>query len=147
MTTPEQIEDQLNREDIIPYHNKIYDGDLPFSFVEQFKIAMMYLPVTAHQYPMKLVKELASRSPNEVTNREVGLMINVIYAIPFASMYETLEEGIEKTMEFDRIKEEYNKAGAAFERKVNAKRARLLGLAGITNSTRLPPNGMQIVQK
>lgn len=144
MTTPAQIETQLMTQDIIPYHNSVFDGFVPDSFVEQFKIAMMVIPVTAHQYPMKDVKRMISRRPNEVTNKELGMMINAIYSVPFGSMYQTIEEGIERTMEFDKIKEEYNKNSAAFERKINAKRQRLLSLSGVQNSVPLQ-NGMKII--
>lgn len=141
MLTKEQIEDQVNREDIIPYHNGVYDDNLPWSIVEQFRIAMMHLPPTAHRYPMEEVKIMSERSPNEVTRKELGMMINVIYAIPFASMYETLEEGIEKTMEFDKIREEYNRQGEAFTRKVEAKKRRLLNFSGNNNnSVPMPKN-------
>lgn len=144
MTTPEQIENQLLTQDIIPYHNSVFDGEVPQSLIDQFRIAMMYLPVTAHQYPMKDVKRMSERMPNEVTNKELGMMINVIYAIPFANMYESLEEGIEKTIEFDKIRDEYNKNSAAFERKITAKRKRLLSLSGVGNSTPIS-NGMKII--
>jgi len=93
---------------------------------------------------MKDVKRMISRRPNEVTNKELGMMINAIYSVPFGSMYQTIEEGIERTMEFDKIKEEYNKNSAAFERKINAKRQRLLSLSGVQNSVPMQ-NGMKII--
>lgn len=145
MTSPEQVNEQLMNEDIIPYQNSVYDGFLPESFIEQFRIAMMFIPITSHQYSMKEVKIMANRRPDEVTIKECGMMINVIYAVPFISMYGSLEEGIEKTMGFDKIREEYNKNTAAFERKINAKRNRLLQLGGVGNSA--PLNGMKIIPK
>lgn len=143
MTTPEQIEQQLIAQDIVPYHKSVYEGYLPESFIEQFRIAMMYLPVTAHQYSMKDVERMINRRTDEVTNKEVGMMINAIYSVPWVSMYASIEEGIEKTMEFDTIRKEYNEKTEAFERKINAKRKRLLALSGVGNSTQL--NGMQII--
>lgn len=139
MTTPENLQDQINREDVDPYLNKVYDGFVPESLVEQFRIAMMYLPITAHKYSMEDVETLSLRRPDEVTNRELGMMLNVIFCIPFASMYESLEEGIEKTKVFEKIKDEYNKSTAAFQRKCDAKMNRLLKLSGVGNST--PMNG------
>lgn len=139
MTSPEDIIEQIQREDIEPYLNKIYDGELPDSLVEQFRIAMMHLPPTAHKYSMDDVETMSNRRPDEITNRELGLILNVIFAIPFASMYGSIEEGIEKTKVFERIKEEYNKSTAAFQRKVEAKKNRLLSLGGVNNS--VPFNG------
>jgi len=145
MTTKEELEDQINREDIQPYLNKVYDGFVPDTLVEQFRTAMMFLPPTAHQYSMDDVETMSLRHPNEVTNREIGMMINVICSIPFASMYSSLEEGIEKTRAFEKLKEAYNKSSAAFQRKVDAKMKRLVSLSGIGNSTGLNGNGMKII--
>lgn len=140
--TPEEIHQQIHeqvlREDIEPYLNKVYDGHVSESLVEQFRIAMMFLPPTAHKYSMEDVRTMANRRPHEVTTRELGMMINVIYCIPFGSMYESLEEGIDKTMEFDKIREEYDNSTAAFNRKVEAKKSRLFNLLVPANtSTRL----------
>lgn len=131
----QEIHEQVLREDIEPYLNKVYDGHVSESLVEQFRIAMMYLPPTAHKYSMKDIQVMATRRANEVTTRELGMMINVIYSIPFISMYGSLEEGIEKTMEFDKIREEYDKSTAAFNRKVEAKKTRLFKIMAPANTT------------
>lgn len=145
MTTPDQIEEQINREDIIPYHNKVYDGFVSEEIIEQFKIAMMFIPVTAHNYTMKDIRLIVGKSPSEITNRELGMVINIIYAVPFASMYATLEEGIEKTMAFDIIRNQYNENSAAFQRKVTKKMQRLMSLSGVGNSHNIGGNGMKII--
>lgn len=145
MTTTEQIEEQIQKQDIEPYLNKVYDGFVSEEIIEQFKIAMMFIPITAHKYSMKDVRTISGKRPEEVTNRELGMIINVIYAVPFASMYQTLDEGIDKTMAFDKIRAEYNKNSAAFERKVQAKRKRLLSLGGVGNSHDMGSPGMRII--
>lgn len=145
MTTPEQLQDQIQREDITPYLNSIYDADLPESLVEQFRVAIMLLPITAHKYSMRDVAVMIKRRSDEVTVREVGMMLNVIFSIPWANMYDSPEEGIEKTVVLERIMEEYNKSTAAFDRKCQAKMQRLLKLSGVGNST--PMNGMKIIPK
>lgn len=147
MTTTEQIEEQIQKQDIEPYLNKVYDGFISEEIIEQFKIAMMFIPITAHKYSMKDVRTISGKRPDEITNRELGMVINMIYAVPFASMYATLEEGIEKTMSYDKIREEYNKNSAAFERKVQAKRKRLLSLSGVGNSHDLGNSGMKIISE
>jgi hypothetical protein len=145
MTTPQELEDQINREDILPYLNKVYDGFVTDSLIEQFRIAMMHLPVTAHKYSMEDVEIMSLRRPGEVTNRELGLILNVVFAVPFVAMYESLEEGIEKTKVFEKIKDEYNKSTAAFQRKCDAKMKRLMSLSGVGNS--MPLNGMKVIPK
>lgn len=141
MTDIKTIDEQLEREDIQPYLISIYDGHLPESFVEQFRVAMMLLPPTAHKYNMKDVRTMSRKRPNEISIRELGMMLNVIFAIPFSQMYATLEEGIEKTIEFEKIKDEYNQKTGAFERKIQAKRNRLLKLSGVGDNT-APFNGL-----
>ena len=129
-----QIEEQVQREDVLPYLNKVYDGNLPEEFIEQFRAAMMYLPPASHGLDMKKVKIMSTRMVNEVTVNELGLMINVIYSIPFASMYQSLEEGIEKTLLFDKIRAEYNRGTEAFERKIAKKKNTLRNLLSPGNT-------------
>lgn len=119
------IHEQVLKEDIDPYLNKVYDGYVPDSLVDQFRIAMMHLPPTAHKYSMDDVETMSLRRPNEITNRELGMILNVVFALPFISMYGSLEEGIEKTRVFEKIKEDYNESTAAFNRKVEAKKTML----------------------
>lgn len=144
MTSADDIADQIEKEDIIPYLNKIYDGFVPESVVEQFRVAMMHLPPSLHKYSMLDVETMANKKAGEINNREIGMMLNVIFSIPFATMYSSLEEGVEKTREFEKIKTEYNKNSAAFQRKCDAKRARLLKLSGVGNSSGM--NGMKILE-
>ena len=134
MTSEAEIDNQIQRQDIEPYLNKIYDGFVSEDIIAQFRVAMMFIPVTAHNYSMKDVKAISYKRPDEITNRELGMIINMIYAVPFSSMYSSLEEAIEKTMAYDKIREEYNRNSAAFQRKVEAKRKRLLSLSGVGNS-------------
>lgn len=144
MTSAEEIQAQVLKEDIEPYLNKVYDGHVPVELIEQFRIAMMYLPVTAHKYSLADIETISERHPNEVTNREVGMALNAIFAVPFASMYQSLEEAIAKTKRLEKLKEEYNKSSAAFDRKCKAKFNRLMKLSGIGNSTPMN-NGMKII--
>lgn len=141
MTSVQSIIDQIEREDRQPYLNSIYQNELPEAFVEQFRIAMMYLPPAAHQISMSKINEMSLRRPDEVTVEEVGIMINVIFSIPFVSMYQSLEEGIEKTKVFEKIKVEYNKSTSAFERRMEAKKDRLVKLSGIGDQT-IKMNGL-----
>lgn len=144
MTTVEQLQDQIRKEDIEPFYAKVYDEDLPDSVIDQFRVAIMMLPPTAHKYSMRDVALLIQRRPDEVTIRELGMIINVIFAVPWQSMYESPEEGIEKTLVFERIKDDYAKRLAAFERKCDAKMQRLMKLGGITHSAPMT-NGMKII--
>lgn len=143
MTTPQEIENQVYNQDIIPYQNSIYDGYISEELIEQFRIAMMYIPATSHKYSMEDVDTIRQRKPDEVTVRELGMILNAVYAVPFISMYGSLEEGIEKTKGYDKIKDKYNQSTAAFERKCQAKMNRLLKLSGVGNSA--PLNGMKII--
>lgn len=148
MTTPQELEAQIYREDILPFNNGVYDGYLPEEFVDQFRIAMMMIPVTSHQYSMDDVERLSLRRPGEITRLELGMMLNVVFAVPWASMYGSIEEGIEKTRNYERIKREYNEESEAFQVKCRKKLSRLLKLSGISNSTpMINGNGLQVVPK
>lgn len=135
MTKVEDLEKQLLKEDIEPYNAKVYDGFLPETLVDQFRVAIMMLPLTQLPYSLDEIEVLSGRRHDEVTNKELGMILNVIAGVAFASMYSSLEEAIEKSRVIMKIRDEYNKSSGAFQRKVDAKMKRLLSLSGVTNST------------
>lgn len=144
MTDAQSLQDQIRREDIEPYLNSIYDGFVPESLVDQFRVAIMLLPLTAHKYSLRDIDLMSKRRPDEITVRELGMMLNVVFAVSWASMYTSIEEAIEITFAFEKLKEEYNKSTGAFDRKCQAKLQRLMKMSGITHSTPMN-NGMKII--
>lgn len=144
MTTRAEIDKQIDA-DIERYNNSVYDGNVPDSFVEYFKKALMIIPPAAHKYKMGFLDALIKKHKSVITNLELGMMINLIYACPFKDIYSSLEEGIEITKQFDAVREEYNQKSSDIERQLMKKKQRLLSLSGIVGSADLG-SGMAIVK-
>lgn len=117
-------------EDEERWNNAIYDGFLPKLFLDYFKKGLMVLPPAQHKYNMQLVKTMIGKKPDEVTNLEIGLMINIIYHCPFKEIYDSIEQAVDITMEFDKVRDEYNQKVSAIEGALTRKRNRLHELAG-----------------
>lgn len=130
MTSEQQINEQLAK-DMQDFYDKVYDGFIPNNFVQMFKKAIMHLAPAQHQYSMEKVRQILGRHPGEHTVLETSMMINAIYSTPFYLLYDSIEEAIRVTVEFDKVRKEYNKKVQEVERKMQAKRARLLKIAGI----------------
>jgi hypothetical protein len=122
-------------EDEQRWNDAVYDGFLPQLFLDYFRKAMMILPPAQHKYNMAFVKTMINRKPDEVTNLEVGMMINIIYHCPFGEIYNSIEEAIDITMEFDKVRFEYNQKTEAINTSLNRKRAKLHEIAGIGGKT------------
>lgn len=129
-----EIEQQID-DDVQKYNTSIYDGFLPQSFIDYFKKSLMVIPPGNHQYNMEKVKDMISRRPDEVRIIEVGMMINLIYACPFRELYDSVEQGIEMTMEFDKVREGFNKTTEDIERKLALKRQTLRKIYGLGSNT------------
>lgn len=128
--TEQEIEDQITREDREPYLEKVYDGFVPQLFPEYFRKALMFVPITAHRYNLEVVKGIISKRPSEYTNKEVGMMINLIYGVAWAQLHPNLETAIEITEEFNKIRDEYNKRSEEMEIKCAKKKITLMNING-----------------
>jgi len=145
MTTEKDIQDQIKR-DIDARQNSIYDGKLPQSFLDGFKQSLMFIAPANHRYNMQFIKTLVAKRFDEITVMEVGVMINMIYATPWYLMYKDLNEGIETTIMYDTVRDEYNKQTQEFERKISAKKNRLMKLIGQSGDTVAIGNSSPIIQ-
>lgn len=142
MTTAADLQKQFVKE-VNEFNAKVYDGNVPKNFMEIFKKAFMALPPSLHKYDMTFAKKLVSKRYNEISFLELGGMINMIYDTPFEKLYDSIEEGIDTTIEFDRLQDEYNKISRDFQAKMKEKYNRLAEICGIKGSV---PFGQPIAQ-
>ena len=142
MTTLKDIDDQINN-DIKRFHQGAYQGFVPPEFIEYFKAACMHIPPSAHRIGMDRVRTMSARNPDDVPFIEVGVMINMIFGTTFQMIYSSLEEGIEMTEKFEKVRDEYNKIADEFDQKIARKRASLMKIAGLTNS--IPFNSRKLI--
>lgn len=130
--TEQEIDAQIVREDKEPYLEKVYDGFVPEQFPEFFRRSLMFIPVTAHRYNLDVVKGILDKHPNEYSNKEIGMMINLIFGVAWASLYPDLETAIKTTEEFNKIREEYNARSEEMEKKCDKKKLALMRINGHT---------------
>ncbi len=139
MTTEKDIQEQI-RKDIDAHSNSVYDGSLPDSFREGFKQSLMFIAPANHRYNMGFIKTLVSKKADEVTVMEVGIMINLIFSTPWYLIYKNVEEGIDTTIEYEKVKDEYNAKSTEFERKISLKKRKLMEIAGLGEGKTVPFN-------
>lgn len=143
MTTQQEIDRQLNAE-IKKYHDAIYDGEVPDGFMEMFKRSLMCVPPAQHGYTLDAIERIINKRVNEIKVAELAIMINMVFSTAWANLYSSVEEGIATTRKFEVLKNEFNKRGAEFEKKMMLKKTKLQQLSGITGATPFP-NG-KIIQ-
>ena len=134
MLTEKDIDKQIENE-VEKFNTATYQGDVPQVFIEFFKKAIMHIPLAQHGVGVERIKVMISRKPDDVPYIEVGVMINFIFATPFHLIYSSIEEAIEMTEKFERVKNEYNKITAEFEVSMTKKKNALMRVAGLTKET------------
>lgn len=134
MTTEKDINEQINK-DVQRFHEAAYQGGLPQKFVDYFRKAIMMIPPAAHKIGMDRIKIMTERRIDDIPFLEVGTMINMIISSMPVNLYESLEEYLEINAEFEKIREDYNKAASEFEEKIYKKRAKLMDIAGLSRNT------------
>lgn len=128
--TEQEIDDQIQREDKDPYLHTIFDGFVPELFPEYFEKSLMYIPTTAHRYNLDVVEGILDKRPNEYNNLEVGMMINLIFAVPWVNLYPDLKTAMAITREFNKIRDDYNQRSEQMEIKCAKKKITLMNING-----------------
>lgn len=131
MTTEKDIDEQIAAE-VKVFNDSIYDGHMPTEFMEMFKKSIMAIPPAQHKYNITFIKSCTEKRYNEVSRSEVGVMINMIYATRPHLIYDSLDMFFKYTLMFDKVRDEYNKTTAAFERKMIKKRELKMALINKT---------------
>lgn len=130
MLTEEDINLEVQN-DFANYYNKPYDGELPDSLIELFKIALFKVPPQIHQLHVSKLKYLCNVKPRDLTVIEVGIVMNVIMAASFDVLYKDLEESLDSHGELEIVQMKYNKDVAELENRCVSKRNSMLRLSNI----------------
>ena len=138
MTTEKQIDEQIQG-DYARFYNKIYDGELPEDLIELFKKAFMALSPNTHQYHANKVKEMGAKSVRDLTNLELGMVINLIVSVPPERLYKTFDESVDNILRIEVIRKQYNEIVDKMNQELGKKKERLMGLSGVVRSTKFEP--------
>lgn len=130
MTTAADIERQLQAEHQAFFASQ-FAKELPDDLIERFKKALMASAPGHHKYHSDKVKAIIVKKPYDLNYLDVGMIINLLFAVPFEKLYDSLEEAIEKNLELENIRELYNKIVNETEQRLSKKRGILLNLSGV----------------
>lgn len=133
MTTEQEIDRQIAG-DYKRFYDAVYDGKLPDDLVERFKKVLMALAPGTHMARMDVCKGIISKKPYDLTNLEVGVVINLIFTAPFDKIYDTIEEAIDCNMELEKVRNGYNLAVDQMQKVLSGKKERLMDMGGVTKS-------------
>ena len=133
MTTEQEIDRQIAG-DYKRFYDSVYDGPLPDDLVDRFKNVLFYSAPAAHKCKMDLCKSIVSKKPYDLTNLEIGVIINLIFGVPFCSLYKTVEEAIDANIELERIRDAFNSTVNQMQEVLSKKKDRLMSLSGVTGA-------------
>lgn len=128
--TVHQIDARIQKK-YADFYNKRYDGMLPDNLIETFKKAVMHIDITKFQIIPKGVKNMIEMPIDELTFFNVGFMLNIVMAVPFATIYDTLDEALEKHQKNVDIMKEYNAKVDTLNKQLKVERSTSMRLAGL----------------
>ena len=132
MTTQKDIDEQIAKE-YNEFYLALYDGEIavPSDILVRFAKALMAVPPSAHQIHANRMRALIDKPVNELTWVEVGAVTNVIQAVPFRDVYDSLDEAIEKTQGLEVLRVAYNSTVSALDKKMEKKKRALMEMGGL----------------
>ena len=133
MTSQRDIEIQIAAEKQTFYLSK-FDGKLPSDLIERFEKALMVSAPGQHQYHMDKVKLILSKEESELNYLELGMVINLLFSVPFDKLYSNLDEALEKNIELESVRIVYNTHVKETEDKLIKKKNILMNLSGVTKA-------------
>jgi len=125
-----QINAILNKE-YAEFQTSVYDGLVPEGLIQRFINGIMVLPPHGHKILMNILRGIISKTEQELTHEEVGVVIKVLLNIPFDKLYENLFEAIEKHSEFENFVLEYNQKVDDLQQRMNRKKDSMMNLGGV----------------
>lgn len=138
--TDKEIQAELNK-DSQKFYNVKFEGELPKDIIHLFGLAIFYIAPSVHQIQAVKIKEILSKTKEELLVGEVGMVVNVILnAAPFY-LYEDIHKFLETQESFEKLFIQYNKDVTDFTQRQERKRRSLIELGG--SKTR----PMQIIRK
>lgn len=130
-----QINEQIQK-DYDAFNESKYEGDpLPKDLIERLKVALFKLPPNVHKMASQTMTKLINTKVTELTNYEVGHILNLITAVPLCDIYRNLEEALIKNQQIEFLKIAYNLTVKQINEKVEEKRQGMLRLASPNKSS------------
>lgn len=127
--TDKEIQIELNK-DSQKFYNVPFQGELPKDIVHLFGLAVFYVAPTVHQMQTSKIKEILSKTKEELLVGEVGVVVNVILnAAPFY-LYANTDEFLETQEAFEKLFIQYNKDVNEFTQRQERKRRSMIELGG-----------------
>lgn len=150
--TKEDIDKQI-ASDYKKWYEQIYDGELPIgNLKEVFKTALMETPPGSHQYHFSVVKLTMARPSNELRWLDIGMMINLVFAIPLKYLDSDFDIAMDKMITLEAFRNSYNKAVDLRQKQLKSKGNKLMEIAGLGGNTvnlgvnTQPRQNMQLVK-
>lgn len=139
MTTEQEINDRITKE-YLRFNNMVYDGPRPYGLVDKFRRAIMLIPQTSHKLDLPTLKKIISKSDDQLTWLEIGIVINTIIAIPYEVYFPEPEEALDYFIELKETMVEYNERVSKKQKELEGSRERQLKMSGVVR----PMNGKNL---
>lgn len=108
-----------------------YDAKVPDGLIQSFINAIMTIPPQGHKVMLEVIEGVTSKTEEELTFEEVGIVIKVLLNTSWDKLYADLHEAIEKHRDIENFIIVYNEKIAKHENALRAERETLMKLAGV----------------
>lgn len=136
-----KVDEQINEERNKFYHG-VYNGEvaIPENIQEVFSKAIFSgVRPQDHQIHVASLRRITTKPTNELTNVEIGSMINVILSTVFDKIYPDMETALESHEHIQKFVMYYNEVVSKFNEALDKKRKSLMSIIQPQG------NGMRII--
>lgn len=123
---------EINREidkEYESFNKSIYSGDaLPKDLMSRFEKAIFKSAPASHRTSSEALKVIIGRKYDEITNYEVGFMLNIISSMPLCDIYDNINDALKKNKEIEMLKVGYNIMVKGITESIEAKRETMLNI-------------------
>lgn len=132
--TNQQVVDKQIEAEYDKFYNSVYAGkvDVPSDILEKFKKGIMSIPPFAHKINFLKIKNVASKSPNQLTNGDLNEVVKIILSTVPSIFYASFNEATKGNIEFEKFVLCYNDFIDDFTKSLQMKKATLMELSGVS---------------
>lgn len=108
--TKDEIQKQLV-EEYIKWSKEPFDSvTLPEDIIEKFEKALFLTPPDKDKMSLTDIRTILNRTPQTLTRMEVGIVTNVILAVPRNVLYKNLNDWLVNGSQYSHIRDKFNEA-------------------------------------
>ncbi len=136
MTTPQEVDNQI-KADLNRFWQAPYEGKLPADIMFKFRQALMFHNAQSLNASPQMINDLLTTKEYDLKFVHVGIILNIVFSIPFNAVYDSPEQAMDALIEFKEIEVEFNSRVDRNSKILEKKRNKLMEIISPSNTIKM----------